>query len=343
MFVLKERLMDKEGEGKGGGSADDEPTVQPGPGETSDSIPGLRAATVQKDDDADDKKDDKGDEVKDDDEAAKAAAAKAADDKDDDKKDDKDDDKDDVKIPKSRLDSVLERARTAEKDLRELRAKQAAEPVTQPAKADDDDDTLTIAQAEKRIEELDGEIAKAMKNEDSEDPNELAALLREQRELGEGVRAAQMQDYQTEHSARTSEEIQFDRVVDELETQIPQLDPNNELYNEDLVQETITLAQALNGQGRTQADSMLLAVDYMSGRLGIDKDVVAEVKKGTDVEKNVKLAEKLPPDLVGAKGVASDKAGVSKETGKISDMSTDEFNALTDDEDRLKFLRGDTL
>lgn len=342
MFVLKERLQDKEdGDGKGGGAADDAKTVQPGPGETPDGIPGLRAATVQKDDD--DKKDDKGDTVTDDDDAKKAAAAKAADDKDDDKDDKKDDKDADIKgIPKSRLDAALSRTRAAEKELRELRAKQAAEPATAPAK-DDDDDTLTIAQAETRVSDLDVEIAKAMKDEEDESGAKLAVLLREQRELVEGIQEAKLEDFQTDSRALTSEEIQFDRVVDELESQIPQLDPDHENYDEDLVQETITLAQALNGQGRTQADSMLLAVDYMSGRLGITKDVVADVKKGTDIEKNVKLAAKLPPDLSDAKGVASDKAGVTKDTGKISDMSTDEFNALTDDEDRLKFLRGDTL
>lgn len=339
MFVLREKLEDKVDDAKGGG-AEDEPTVQPGPGETPDGIPGLRAATVQKDDD----KDDKGNDVKDDDDAKKADAAKASDDKDDDKKDDKKDDKDaDIKgIPKSRLDAALARTRAAEKELREVRAKQAAEPATKPAK-DDDDDTLTIAQAEKRVTDLDIEIAKAMKDEEDETGAKLAVLLREQRELAEGIQEAKLEDFQTDHRAQTSEEIQFDRVVDELESQIPQLDPDHDDYDEDLVQETITLAQALNGQGRTQADSMLLAVDYMSGRLGITKDVVADVKKGTDIEKNVKLAKQLPPDLASAKGVASDKAGVTKETGKISDMSTDEFNALTDDEDRLKFLRGDTL
>ena len=342
MFVLREKLEDKADDAKSGGSADDKPTVQPGPGETEDSIvsAGLRAATVDK---KPDEGDDKGDEVKDDD-------AKAA--KDDDKKDDakaaKDDDKKDDKdaeikgIPKSRLDAALARTRAAEKELREVRAKQAAEPATTSAK-DDDEDTLTIAQAETRVSDLDVEIAKAMKDEEDETGAKLAVLLREQRELSEGIQEAKLEDFQTDSRALTSEEIQFDRVVDELESQIPQLDPDHDDYDEDLVSETITLAQALNGQGRTQADSMLLAVDYMSGRLGITKDVVADVKKGTDIEKNVKLAAKLPPDLTDAKGVASDKAGVTKESGKISDMSTDEFNALTDDEDRLKFLRGDTL
>ncbi len=338
---LRERLergvlQDKADDAKSGGSADDEPTVQPGPGETPDGIPGLRAATVQKDD----KDDDKGDAVKDDEPKADAKTSAKTDDKDDDKKDDKDAE---IKgIPKSRLDAALARTRAAEKELREVRAKQAAEPAKEPAKADDDD-TLTIAQAEKRVTDLDIEIAKAMKDEEDETGAKLAILLREQRELAEGIQEAKLEDFQTDSRALTSEEIQFDRVVDELESQIPQLDPNHDDYDEDLVQETITLAQALNGQGRTQADSMLLAVDYMSGRLGITKDVVADVKKGTDVEKNVKLAKQLPPDLAGAKGVASDKAGVTKETGKIADMSTDEFNALTDDEDRLKFLRGDTL
>ena len=318
MFVLREKLEDEaKDDQKGGGTAKADETVQPGPGETSDGITGLRAATVDKDDKVDDKDDDK-----------------------DDKKDDKDDE---IRgIPKSRLDAALSRARETEKALRDERAKP---PSGEPAKvpAEDDDDTLTIAQAEKRVADLDLEIAKAARDEEDENGAKLALLLREQRELSEGIRDAQMEDYQSENRAQTSEEIQFDRVVDELESQIPKLDPNHEDYDEDLVQETITLAQALNGQGRTQADSMLLAVDYMSTRLDIKKDVVAEVKKGTDIEKNVKLAAKLPPDLTEVKGVASDRAGVTKDAGKVSDMSPQEFDALAADEDRLKLLRGDTL
>jgi hypothetical protein len=342
MFVLKERLQDKEdGKGAGGGAADDAPTVQAGPGETAESLKTLdgadRGDAVKADDKVDDKADDKAAKgsAKDDDKDDKKAAG--ADDKSDDKSDD-----DIGGIPKSRLDAVLERARTAEKENRELRAQQTAAPAAAPA-ATDDDDSLTIAQAEKRVADLDLEIATAMKDEEDESGAKLAVLIREQRELGQGIQEAKMEDAQVDNRAQTSEEIQFDRVVNELESQIPQLDPHHDEYSEEMVGEVITLAQALNQQGRTQADSMLLAVDYMSGKLGISKQDMASVKKETDVAKNVDTAKKLPPDLSEAKGMSSDKAGVTRETGKVANMSEDEFYTLSEDEERIKFLRGDTL
>jgi hypothetical protein len=335
MFVLKERLQAKEDDAKGGG-AEDEPTVQAGPGETAESLKTMDGA--DRGDKADDKTDDKAAKGSATDDDKKAADAKASDDKDDDKADDEI-----TGIPKSRLDAALSRARAAEKENRDLRAQQTDTPATPATPAADDDDTLTIAQAEKRVDDLDDEIAKAMKDEEEEGHAKLTVLLREQRELSEGIQEAKREDADHDSRSHTTEEIQFDRVVNELEEQLPMLDPNHADYNEDLVGEVVTLAQALNQQGRTQADSMLLAVDYMSGKLGLSKSEMASVKKETDVAKNVATAKKMPPDLSEAKGMASDKGGVTKETGKVADMSEDEFYTLSEDEERIKFLRGDAL
>lgn len=338
MFVLKERLMNKAGEADGGGSADDEPTVQAGPGETAESLKTMDGADRGDAVKTDDKTDDKTDEET----SAKADDASTDGDKSDDKSDDKADDE--IKgIPKSRLDSALARAREAEAALRVAQAQQAAAPAAAAPAADADDGTMTIAQAEKRVEDLDIEIAKQMKDEEDETGAKLAVLIREQRELQTGIHEAKAEDQQVDSRAQTSEEIQFDRVVDQLEAQIPQLDPSHDDYNEEMVGEVITLAQALNSQGRTQANSMLLAVDYMSAKLGISKAEVESVKKETDVAKNVATAKKLPPDMSEAAGTASDKAGVTKDAGKVSDMSEDEFYSLSEDEDRIKFLRGDSL
>jgi len=317
---------DDAGEDGGGGKADDATTMQPGPGETQESIDDLHGKKV-----------DKGDDVKDDAAKAKADADAKA-------KADAEDDGDDKKIPtglKNRLDGALNRAREAEAELRKLRAEQANEPAPEPAKGDDDG-TLTIAQAQDRVAELDGEIAKALKDEEKTD-QDVTALLREQRELTEGIREARSEEERAATQARTTEEIQFDRVVTELEEQIPMLNPEDkENYNEDIVQETITLAQALHGQGnRSQADSMLLAVDYMKEKLGVSGTTVADVKKTTDVEKNVGIAKKLPPDLPGTPGSSSDKGGLTGELSDAARMTDPEFEALTADEQKLRQLRGD--
>lgn len=329
--VLQDKA-DDDAKGGGAGDAKDDDAVQPGPGETSDSVKGLKAAKV-------DEPDDKGDDIpadKDDD----AKAAKADDDS---KTDDDDADKDaDISgIPKSRLDGALKRARSAEAELRKLRA-----TPQEPAPQDDDDaddGTITMSAAQDRLEALDLEIAKAAKDDEDEDGAKLALLIREQRELQEGIRDARDEEARTESSRTTTEEIQFDRVVTELEENVPMLNPEHADYDDDATQETVTLAQALRAQGRTQADAMLLAVDYMSGKLGIDKATMKDVKLKTDVEKNVALAKKMPPDTPGIKGTSSDKGGLTGEPGDGVRMNDDEFDALRSDEEKFKLLRGDVL
>ena len=322
--------------GSSDGDAKDDDAVQPivaGPGETPDSVKGLNVA---KDDDKDD---DKADDKADADDDKKAAKADAKDDKDDDKADD---DADIGGIPKSRLDGALKRARSAEAELRKLRA-EPKEPVDKATVTDVDDGTITMDEAQERLETLDVEIAKAAKDDEDEDGAKLALLIREQRELQEGIRDARDEETRTESSRTTSEEIQFDRVVTELEENVPMLNPEHEDYDDDVTQETVTLAQALRAQGRTQADAMLLAVDYMSGKLGIDTNTMKDVKLKTDVAKNVDLAKKMPPDTPGIKGTASDKAGMSGTPADGVRMDDDEFEALRQDEEKFKILRGDIL
>jgi len=342
MSVLREKLErgvlrdkaddDAKGGGAGDGDAKDDDALQPGPGETSDSVKGLKAAKV-------DEPDDKGDDAKDDDKDDDAKAAKADDDS---KTDDKDDDKDaDISgIPKSRLDGALKRARAAEAELRKLRAEpqEPAEP-----QDDDDDGTITMAAAQDRLEALDVEIAKAAKDEEDTDGAKLALLIREQRELQEGIRDARDEEARSETSRQTTEDIQFDRVVTELEENVPMLNPEHEDYDDDITQETVTLAQALRAQGRTSGDAMLLAVGYMEGKLGIDSSTLKDVKLKTDVEKNVDLAKKMPTDLPGVKGTSSDKGGLTGEPADGARMNDDEFDALRSDEEKFKLLRGDML
>lgn len=347
MSVLREKLergvlQDKaDDDAKGGGAGDDakdDDALQPGPGETTDSVRGLKAAKDEPDDKGDDvKADDKADEKDDE----KAAKADESDDKSDDSADkDADKDADIDGIPKSRLDAVLRRARKAEAELRAERAKPKDEPKDEPK---DDDDTITITQAQDRLEALDLEIAKAAKDEEDEDGAKLALLIREQRELQEGIREAQWEEHQADSTRQTTEDIQFDRVVTELEESIPMLNPEHKDYDDDATSETVTLAQALRAQGRTKGDAMLLAVGYMEGKLGIDSSTLKDVKLKTDVEKNVDIAKKMPPDLPGVKGTSSDKGGLTGGPEDGARMDDDEFDALRADDAKFRLLRGDNL
>lgn len=332
------------------------PKYAPGPGETMESVENLNPAKGEPEDKGDKVKAEPGDGKPVDDEAA-AAAKKIMDDAEaaaeakagGDDKGDKGDKGDKITVPKYRMDAALVRAREAEAAQAAAEAETAALRAATPSdatKTDDDDDTITIADAEKRVDALDLEIAKQMKDDDDEDGAKLAVLLREQRELRDGILEAQSVEARAETKSMTAEEIQFDKVVDRLEESIPALDPNNkEHYNQELANEAITLANALHAQGnRTQGDSMLLAVDYMGERLGIKgTDTVADVKKETDIAANAAKAAGLPPDVPGSKGVSSDSAGITPDSVNPMSMSDKEFEALASNEQALAKARGDFL
>lgn len=310
-------LQEAEEEGAAGGAAEEEQAVQPGPGETMDSVADLNAKPEE--------------------EAKEEATEEEA------KEEEKEEAKaDEPSIPKSRLDSALARAREAEAELRRLRTEQASAPAPEPKAAPaQDDDTISRSDAEKRVAELDIEIAAALRNEEMDD-SDVAALIREQRELQEGIREVDAAQAQSTQRAMTQQEIQYNAVVVQLEEDVPVINPDSEKYDDDLAREVLTLAQALAQQGRTPSDALLLAVDYMSPKLGISQETAENVRKETNIERNTAVAEKMPPDVPGMQGTSSDKAGATGTAADVERMADAEFNALVDNDlERYKQLRGD--
>lgn len=348
--VLREKLMDKDDDSK-------VPAAGPAPGETQEAYDLKLAAEADRGDAV--KPDDKVDDKVDDEKAAaekkaadeKAVAAKAAADKKaaggeglDDKVDDKKDGK--VSIPKFRYDAAAARARKAEEKaaaaearIQELLGAKAPQGATQPT----GDEPLTVDQAEDRILTIDDELEKAV---ESDDAKKMLQLMREQRELRDGIYSVQLEQAVKTGSKTAVNDVQLERVITEIETQIPVLDPNSETYDDALAVETLELADALELKGDTPAEAMLQAVDYMSSKLGEGaadavKDAKTEPKK-TDLDRNKKVAENST-DLPGAKGgTDSDKAGLSADKPNIASMSDGEFNTMMDDapEEHAR-LRGD--
>ncbi len=340
--VLREKLMD---------AADDDQKPAaggPAPGETQEAYDLKIAAAKDRGDVVDDKVDDKTDDKKAADEKAvadkKAADDKAADDKTDDKKDDKKDDK--VSIPKFRYDAAAARARKAEEKaaaaearIQELLGQKAPQgATTQPG-----DEPLTVDQAEDRILAIDDELETAV---EADDAKKMLQLMREQRELRDGIYSVQLDQAVKTGSTSAVNDVQLERVITEIETQIPVLDPNSETYSDALAVETLELAEAIELKGNTPAEAMLQAVDYMSSKLGegaadVVKDAKTEPKK-TDLERNKKVAD-TTTDLPGAKGGSdSDKAGLAADKPNIAVMSDGEFNTMMDEapEEHAR-LRGD--
>lgn len=310
-------------EGDAGGAAEENQAMQPGPGETMDSVADLN--TKPEEEAKEEAKEEATEEEAKEEEKEEAKASEPS-------------------IPKSRLDAALARAREAEAELRKMRsapAEQQTAPASTPAPAQDDD-TITRNDAEKRVSELDVEIAKALRDEETTD-DQVAALIREQRELQEGIRELDAMEQQSASRTQTQQEIQYNAVVVQLEEDVPVLNPDSDQYSDELAQEVLTLAHALAQQGgRTPSDSLLLAVDYMGAKLGIDKGQTDAIRKETNIERNAAVAEKMPPDVPGMQGTSSDKAGMAGTAADAERMADTEFNALVEnDVERYKQLRGD--
>ena len=205
------------------------------------------------------------------------------------------------------------------------------------------DEPLTVDQAEDRILAIDDELETAV---EADDAKKMLQLMREQRELRDGIYSVQLDQAVKTGSTSAVNDVQLERVITEIETQIPVLDPNSETYSDALAVETLELAEAIELKGNTPAEAMLQAVDYMSSKLGegaadVVKDAKTEPKK-TDLERNKKVAD-TTTDLPGAKGGSdSDKAGLAADKPNIAVMSDGEFNTMMDEapEEHAR-LRGD--
>lgn len=340
--VLREKLMDEvEDDNKPAGGG-------PAPGETQEAYDLKQQAEdrgdVVTEPDADDKTDDKKAAADD----KKADDTKATDDKDADKKDDKDEKDTKVSIPKFRYDAAAARARKAEEKaaaaearIQELLGQKPPQGATQTPTGDE---PLTVAQAEDRILAIDDELEEAVEADDSK---KMLMLMREQRELRDGIYDVQLEQATKSGTTAAVNDVQLDRVITEIEEQIPVLNPNSETYDDVLAVETLELADALELKGNTTpAEAMMQAVEYMSSKLGEGAaEAVADAKsdpKKTDLERNKKVADSTT-DLPGSKGGSdSDKAGLAADKPNIASMSDKEFNTMVDEspEEHAR-LRGD--
>ena len=200
----------------------------------------------------------------------------------------------------------------------------------------------SIAKMEKEYNNLlaDGDIDKA---------TELMARIR-QAERSIVETKAEMRTQAAEIRAR--EAARYDIVLERIEEAYPELNPDSDEYDNELLSDVADLKQVYQGRGMTPTKALQAAVKKLLGQEGTKqatatettprvpaRDVAAERKRGA-VARVADATRRTPPNTRDI-GMDSDKAGGGLSPKDVMSMSQDEFARLT--ESQLARLRGDIV
>lgn len=318
------------GGGGGGGADDKNPPVDRGDDFKS---PLDNAGKGDKlGDDEDDKSKDKGDPDKEGEETEEEKAERLRLEAEEEKKKR-------IRIPKSRFDEALGKAKQREQALLdEIEKLKGGQQASATAKAVKDMRT-EIDKLQDKYEDL---ILDGKKDE--------ARKVRRQVE--------ELRDELSEYQTNTKSEAARKAAIDEMsynaqlagyEAKYPALNPEHEDFDEDKTDEVATLLNAFVKAGQKRADALAKAVKYVLGApsaptKGGDDDKAKELAEQRAAEARKKAADankKQPPNAKDV-GLDSDKAGGGKGGDvDVLRLSQDKFAKL-DEETKAK-LRGDTI
>jgi hypothetical protein len=266
--------------------------------------------------------------------------------------------KDDKKqvIPKARFDELRTKSKAQiealNKEVEDLRKKSAADTRVDDTKKTED----AIANLEKEIDALmaDGKTGEAM------------GKMREVRILERALITAEAKFSSDQARAVAVEQVRLDLMVERLEQEYPQINPDADEYDQDLVDEVMELKSAFEKAGKSSSEALSKAVKYVLADKIAAKDEKATDKKKDDeeeegeedekpkkaskdkgserkkeaIKRNAKDATKIPAKT-DEHGVDSNKKGGAVTTKDVMKMTEEEFEALP--ESTKARLRGDVL
>lgn len=245
--------------------------------------------------------------------------------------------RDEPRIPKARFDEAVakERARAEalERQLAELQAAQAQ------VKRQEDTGKL-----EAEITALERQRAQLLLDGEADKAAEIAMTIRaKERQLA--IEESRSMTAQAKEQAR--EEIRLELTVERLENEYPELNPESDAYDEDLVELVLARQKSLVERNRMSPSKALAqAATSIMARFGAQKAEAGEQKglkstvadrKQAQVKKNLEALKKQPASTKDA-GMDSDKMG-EKLLPDVSKMTYEEFEALP--EATKAKLRGD--
>ena len=152
--------------------------------------------------------------------------------------------------------------------------------------------------------------------------------------------------------ARARESARYDIALERIEESYPQLNPDADEYDAEMLQDVADLKSVYQTRGMTPTKALQAAVKKLLGVEDRDqkqatevaprvteKDIAAERKKAA-VSKTADAVRRTPPSTKDV-GMDSDKAGGGLSPKDVMGMKKEDFAKLTDEQ--LAKLRGDNL
>jgi hypothetical protein len=249
-----------------------------------------------------------------------------------------------AKIPKARFDAVISKEREA----REA-AERRADELERQLKAGEQAVVRTqeVEAIEANISALEEKHADLLLDGKSK---EAAAVMKEIRHAERQIARAEADAMANQRISQTMEAQKFDTVVARIEADHPQLNPESELYDADLVELVLSKQQSLmRTQGMSPSQAMDKASKDVAERFlkveepakedakGLAAAKAVEDRKAQQLSKNLDTMKKQPASMKES-GIDSDKAGQTSQLDVMS-MSREDFDALP--ETTKAKLRGD--
>ena len=143
-------------------------------------------------------------------------------------------------------------------------------------------------------------------------------------------------------SSAAVEQTRFDIKLAQFEAVHPEINPDADEFDTETAEEVAEVLSAFKARGYTATAALHKAVHYVlpeeSAVSAKDAKLIKEQRNIRARKKVARLAKKSPPDLRG-KGQDSDKGGKDDGLPKVSKMSMEQFDKLSDKQ--LRELRGD--
>jgi len=236
-------------------------------------------------------------------------------------------------IPKVRFDKAVGKARK-EAEVASKRAEEAE------AKLKSQQGDIDAGQIEGEIDDLYEKADQAQADGQKEVLKALRREIREKQQLLADARAEVKASYK---AAQAIEQVRYDRVVEDMEKEHPELNPDNEDgYEEEAVADIMELTEAFvaKGEGSAVALKKAIRLFYKNAKAESDpEDTTTEDRKEAAIKKALDTKAKQPAEKKA--GLDSDKGG---KKGKITDPSkVSEKDWVTLSKEELAEMRGDSL
>ena len=340
MIILKKFLFMKPDDGgsTGGGAADRGDDFEP---TDSDAVekpaPVVMPEPVLSEDDKKLAKDLKGEEA----EAEPEAEAEEAED-DEEKAEDKPKKKGDSRIPLARHKEILEKERAERKVLEQQLAQfQHGQKVA--------DIGAELTTAETQVLTLEKEYAKLLTDGETDKAVETMSKIRAlERQITESKSDLKI----SAAVAQATEQARYNVALERIEEAYPQLNPDHEDYDAELMTDVADMKAMYERRGMTPTAAMQQAVTRLTKATTVKQENAVEVtpqvkkediaveRKKAAVAKTLKAVNSQPPSL-GKVGMDSDKDGGGLDAKSVTKMSFKDFSNLSDEQ--LAALRGDSL